>query len=90
MGPFIIMLQHEVMVVDEWHKNRPPDFRHVISVHSNAINKMHTCSLSIIYACPYHNPRIGINMNLKKKETFNKYFNVHKFKHPYRFKFHFP
>ncbi len=30
--------------------------RHGISVHSNAINKMHLCSLSITYACAYHNP----------------------------------
>ncbi len=27
---------------------------HGISVHSNAINKMHLCFLSITYACPYH------------------------------------
>ncbi len=25
MGPCIIMLQHEVMVVDEWHNNGPQD-----------------------------------------------------------------
>ncbi len=41
MGPCIIMLQHEVMVVDEWH--------------NNDINKMYLCSLSITYAYPYHN-----------------------------------
>ncbi len=25
MGPCIIMMQHEVMVVDEWHNNGPQD-----------------------------------------------------------------
>ncbi len=25
MGPCIMMLQHEVMVVDEWHNNGPQD-----------------------------------------------------------------
>ncbi len=30
--------------------------RHGISVHSNAINKIHLCLLSLTYACPYHNP----------------------------------
>ncbi len=50
------MLQHEVMVVDEWHDNGP---QHLITVSlciQNAINKMHLCSLSIKYASPYHNP----------------------------------
>ncbi len=39
MGPCIIMLQHEVMVVDEWHNNRALESRHGISVHS----KCHQC-----------------------------------------------
>ncbi len=56
MGPCIIMLQHEVMFVDEWHKNGPQDLVTVSLCIQNAINKMHLCSLSIIYACPYHNP----------------------------------
>ncbi len=56
MGPCIIMLQHEVMVVDEWHNNGPQDLITVSLCIQNAINKMHLCSLSIAYACPYHNP----------------------------------
>ncbi len=49
MGPCIIMLQHEVMVVDEWHNNGPQDLVTVSLC-------MHLCSLSITYVCPYHNP----------------------------------
>ncbi len=49
----IIMLQHDV--VDEC-TTRASGSRHGISVHANAINKMHLCSFSITYACPYHNP----------------------------------
>ncbi len=56
MGPCIIMLQHEVMVVDEWHNNGPQDLVTVSLCIQNAINKMHLCSLSITYAYPYHNP----------------------------------
>ncbi len=56
MGPCIIMLPHEVMVVDEWHNNGPQDLITVSLCIQNAINKMHQCSLSITYACPYHNP----------------------------------
>ncbi len=48
MGPCIIMLQHEVMVVDEWHNNGPQDLVTVTLCIQNAINKMHLCSLSII------------------------------------------
>ncbi len=54
MGPCIIMLQHEVMVVDEWHNNGPQDL--VCLCIQNAINKIHLCLLSITYACPYNNP----------------------------------
>ncbi|XDV35048.1 hypothetical protein PO909_005094 [Leuciscus waleckii] len=54
--PCIIMLQHEVMVVDEWHNNGPQDLVTVSLCIQHAINKMHLCSLSITYACPYHNP----------------------------------
>ena len=50
------MLQHEVMVVDEWHNNGPQDLVTVSLCIQNVINKMHLCSLSITYACPYHNP----------------------------------
>ncbi len=56
MGPCIIMLQHEVMVVDEWHNNGPRDLVTVSLCIQNAINKLHLCSLSITYACQYHNP----------------------------------
>ena len=56
MGPCIIMLQPEVMVVDEWHKDGPQDHITVSLCIQNAINKIHLCSLSITYACPYHNP----------------------------------
>ncbi len=41
MGPCIIMLQHEVMVVDEWHNNGPQDLITVSLCIQNAINKMH-------------------------------------------------
>ncbi len=50
------MLQHEVMVVDEWHNNGPQYLVTVSLCIQNAINKMHLCLLSITYACPYHNP----------------------------------
>ncbi len=49
-------LQHAVMVVDEWHNNGPQDLITVSLCIQNAINRMHLCSLSITYACPYHNP----------------------------------
>ncbi len=50
------MLQHEVMVVDEWHNNGAQDLVTVSLCIQNAINKIHLCSLSITYTCPYHNP----------------------------------
>ncbi len=56
MGLCIIMLQHEVMVVDEWHNNGPQDLVTISLCNQNAINKMDLCSLSITYACLYHNP----------------------------------
>ena len=52
----IIMLQHEVMVVDEWHNNGPQDLVTVSLCIQNAINKMHLCSWSITYVRPHHNP----------------------------------
>ncbi len=55
MGLCIIMLQHEVMVMDERHNNGPQDLITVSLCIQNAINKMHLCSLST-YAFPYHNP----------------------------------
>ncbi len=56
IGPSIIMLQHKVMVVEEWHNNGPQDLVTVSLCIQNGINKIHLCSLSITYACPYHNP----------------------------------
>ncbi len=56
MGPCIIMLQHELMVMDEWHNNGPQDFVTVSLCIQNAINKCTCVLLSITYACPYHNP----------------------------------
>ena len=50
------MLQHEVMVVGEWHNNGPQDLVTVSLCIQNAINKMHLGSLSITYTCPYYNP----------------------------------
>ncbi len=56
MGSCIIMLQHEVMFMDQWHKNGPQDLVTVSLCIQNAINKMHLCLFSITHACPYHNP----------------------------------
>ncbi len=56
MGLCVIMLQHEVMVVDKWHNNGPQDLITVSLCIQNAINKIHLCTLSITYTCPYHNP----------------------------------
>ncbi len=74
MGPCIIMLQHEAMVMDEWHNNGPQDLVTVSLCIQNAINKMHLYSLSIIYACPYHNPTATMghlihNVNISKTLT---------------------
>ncbi len=74
MGPCIIMLQHEVMVVDEWHNYGPQDLVTLSLCIQNAINKMHLCSLSITYACPYHNPTATMghsihNVNISKPLT---------------------
>ncbi len=51
MGPYIIIMQHEVMVVNEWHNNGPQDFVTVSLCIQNAINKIHLCLLSITYTC---------------------------------------
>ncbi len=68
MGPCIIMLQHEVMVVDEWHNNMPQDLVTVSLCIQNAINKMHLCSLSITYASPYHNPTATMGHSIHNVE----------------------
>ncbi len=60
MGPCIIMLQHEVMVVDEWHNNGPQDPRS--SIHNVDINRSPTrravarnsgpCALNLLWGPP--------------------------------------
>jgi hypothetical protein len=50
------MLKHEVMAVDEWYDNGPQDLITVPLFIQIVIDKMQLCSLSIAYACPYHNP----------------------------------
>jgi hypothetical protein len=56
MGSCVIMLKHEVMEADEWLDNGPRDLVTVSLCIQIAINKMQLCSLSVAYACPYHNP----------------------------------
>ena len=56
MGLCIIMLKPEVMAADEWHDNGPPDLVMVSLCIQIAMDKMQLCSLSVAYACPYHNP----------------------------------
>ena len=51
----IIMLKHEVMAADEWHDSGPQDLITVSLCIQIAINKMQLCSLSVVYACSYHN-----------------------------------
>ncbi len=72
MGPCIIMLQHEVMVVDEWHNNWPQDLVTVSLCIQNAINQMHLCSLSITYACPYHNPTATMGHSIHNVTSANR------------------
>jgi hypothetical protein len=50
------MRQHEVMSVDEWHDNGLQDLITVSLCIQIAIDKMYLCSLSVAYACLYHNP----------------------------------
>ncbi len=54
MGPCIIMLQHEVMVVDEWHNNGPQDLVTVSLCIQNAIN-CHNVDISkpLTHTTPY-------------------------------------
>jgi hypothetical protein len=56
MGLCIIMLKHELMAADEWHCNGPQDVFTVSLYIQIAIGQMQLCSLSVTYACPYHNP----------------------------------
>ncbi len=82
MGPCIIMLQHEVMVMDEWHNNGPQDLVTVSLCIQNTINKMHLCSLSITYTCPYHNPTATMghsihNVDISKPLTAHPHDAIH-------------
>ena len=54
MGPYNIMLKHEVMAADDWHENGLEDLVTVSLCIQIAINKMQLCSLSVAYACPNH------------------------------------
>jgi hypothetical protein len=56
MGLCIIMLKPEVTATDEWKDNGPQDLVMVSLGIQIAIDKMQLCLLSIVYACPYHNP----------------------------------
>lgn len=51
-GHCMIMMQHEVTVMDNWHNNGPQDVVTVSLCIQYAINKTHLCSLSRTYACP--------------------------------------
>ena len=50
------MLKHEVVATDECQNKGPQDLVTVLLCIQIAIDKMELCSLSIAYACPYHNP----------------------------------
>ncbi len=71
------MLQHEVMVVDEWHNNRSQDLVTVYLCIQNAINKMHLCLLSITYACPYHNPTATMGPSIHNVEISKPHDAIH-------------
>jgi hypothetical protein len=55
-GPCVIMLKHVVMAAGEWRDNGTRDHVTVSMCIQIAIDKMQLCSLSVMYACPYHNP----------------------------------
>ena len=50
------MLKHEVLAADEWHNNGPQDLIMESLCIQIVIDKIQLCSLSIAYACRYHNP----------------------------------
>ena len=50
------MLKHEVRAADEWHDHGHQDLITVSLCIQIAINKIQLCSLSVVYACSYHNP----------------------------------
>jgi hypothetical protein len=49
-------MKQEVMAADEWHDNGPQGLVTIYLCIQIAIDKMQLCSLSVTYACPYHNP----------------------------------
>ena len=59
IGQSIIILKHEVMALVEWHNSGPQDLVTLSLCIQIAIDKMQLCSLSIAYACIYHNPTMG-------------------------------
>ena len=58
------MLKHEVLAADEWHDNGPQDLFMVSLCIQIAIVKMQLCSLSVAYACLYHNPTATMEHSL--------------------------
>ena len=56
MGLCFFVLKHEGKAEDEWHDNGPQDLITVSLCIQIAFDKMQWCSLSVAYACPYHNP----------------------------------
>jgi hypothetical protein len=56
MGPCIIVLKHEVMAADECQDNGSQDLFMLSLCIKMTTDKMQLCSLSVAYACPYHNP----------------------------------
>jgi hypothetical protein len=65
MGLHIVTLKHEVMEADEWQDNVPQDCVMVSLCIQIAIDKMLLCSLSVAYACPYHNPTTGHSVDIR-------------------------
>ncbi len=59
MGPCIIMLQHEVMVVDEWHNNGPQD---LVTVFHSKCNQENV-------RCPWHTPAHTITPTWATRST---------------------
>jgi hypothetical protein len=50
-----------MLVADEWHDNGPQDLITVFMCIQIAIDKMQLCSLSVTYACPYHNHTVTMD-----------------------------
>ena len=71
MGPSIFILKHGVMEANEWHDNGPQYLVTVSLCIQIDIDKMQLCSVSVTYACPYHNPTATMghcvhNVNIRK------------------------